>query len=79
MRFYNTLTNNKEEFKLEIWDKWILSRLNSLVIEMAGNYDQYNFDGAAKALYSFFWDNFCDWYVEITKPILYGNDEAGHG
>jgi len=69
------LSHKKEEFTLELWDRWILSKLNSLIESMTREYKSYNFDGSVKNLHSFFWDNFCDWYIEITKPILYGDDE----
>jgi valyl-tRNA synthetase len=70
---YADMDRNQFEFKL--WDKWILSRLYSTIASVSENIENYQFDGAAKNLYSFFWDNFCDWYIEITKPILYGENE----
>ncbi|MFP4498959.1 MAG: valine--tRNA ligase, partial [Vulcanimicrobiota bacterium] len=68
------LDRNPDDFDFKLWDRWILSRLNTITEEITRSYESYNFDMAAKTLYHFFWDNFCDWYVEITKPILYGDN-----
>lgn len=56
-------------------DTWILSALNRLIADLDRYFDEYNFSEAAKALYEFFWSDFCDWYVELSKLRLYGNDE----
>ncbi|MCE1246073.1 MAG: valine--tRNA ligase [Firmicutes bacterium] len=69
------LHHKAEDFTLETWDRWILSRLNTTAAKVAEAYDCYQFDWASRHLYEFFWDNFCDWYIEITKPILNGDDE----
>jgi valyl-tRNA synthetase len=66
---------NPEQFEFKLWDRWVLSRLHSTITSMTDSIENYQFDAAAKSLYSFFWDNFCDWYIEITKPILYGDNE----
>jgi len=58
-------------YSLTIQDRWILSLLNRTVKEVTEDYRNYNFWQAARALYHFFWDNFCDWYLEIVKPALY--------
>ncbi len=57
-------------------DKWILSVLNSLVSRLDECFTTYNFSEACKALYEFFWSDFCDWYVELCKLRLYGDDQA---
>lgn len=69
------LNHTPGDFQLPLWDRWILSKLNRLSKDLTEYYETYRFDWAARSLYEFFWDCFCDWYVEITKPILYGDDE----
>ena len=53
-------------------DRWILSRLNRVSLEMAQALDTYRFNDAAAALYGFVWHEFCDWYLEAIKPALHG-------
>ncbi|HYW29050.1 MAG TPA: valine--tRNA ligase [Gaiellales bacterium] len=57
-------------------DRWILSRLACTTEEVLRLLDGYEFAAAVKALYAFIWNDFCDWYVEATKPRLYGEDAA---
>ena len=61
-------------------DRWILSRLDATAQTVARAFDTYNMDEAASAVYRFFWDEFCDWYIEAAKPRLNGPDanEARH-
>jgi valyl-tRNA synthetase len=54
-------------------DRWILSRLNGVVETVTTSLDEYKFNDAANALYQFVWHEFCDWYLEIIKPALYGH------
>ena len=61
--------------KLEIEDKWILSKLNDVVKEVCENMDAFELGVAAGKIYDFIWDSFCDWYIELTKPRLNGEDE----
>ena len=56
--------------KLELPDKWILTRYNQLVREVTENIDHYELGVAAQKLYDFIWDDFCDWYIELVKPRL---------
>ena len=56
-------------------DRWILTRLNVTLDEVSGFVETYEFDKAAQALYHFIWDDYCDWYLEISKFSLYGEDE----
>ncbi|MEW6334131.1 MAG: valine--tRNA ligase [Thermodesulfobacteriota bacterium] len=56
-------------------DRWIQSRLNRTVVEVVRGLDEYRFNDAAAALYQFIWHEFCDWYLELVKPVLYGNDD----
>ncbi|TCP32228.1 valyl-tRNA synthetase [Scopulibacillus darangshiensis] len=56
-------------------DKWILSRLNDTIEKVTRFFDAYDFGEAGRHLYSFIWDDFCDWYIEMAKLPLYGEDE----
>ncbi len=63
--------------KLALEDKWILSKLNKLVAEVTANLDKFELGIAVSKLYGFFWDDYCDWYIELVKPRLYdGSDES---
>ena len=62
--------------KLELEDKWILSKLNSLAGEVCENLERYELGVAAGKIYDFIWDSFCDWYIELTKPRLQTADAA---
>lgn len=55
-------------------DKWILSRLQSLIADVDLALEGYNFNEASKVLYEFFWSEFCDWYLELSKGRLYGDN-----
>ncbi|WIF94231.1 valine--tRNA ligase [Caminicella sporogenes] len=59
---------------LTLSDKWILSRLNTIINEITTNLDKYELGIAAQKLYDFIWDEYCDWYIELVKPRLYGED-----
>jgi valyl-tRNA synthetase len=61
--------------QLELEDKWILSKLNSVIRDVTANMESYELGVAAQKLYDFIWDNFCDWYIELTKARLNGEDE----
>ncbi|MBR3474864.1 MAG: valine--tRNA ligase [Oscillospiraceae bacterium] len=73
---YLTIDKNELPEKLEIEDKWILSKLNDTVKEVNENMDSFELGVAAGKIYDFIWDSFCDWYIELTKPRLNGEDEA---
>ena len=62
--------------KLELADKWILSKFNQTIVNTRDYLDKYGMGEAAKVLYEFTWGDFCDWYIELVKPRLYGKDEA---
>jgi valyl-tRNA synthetase len=57
--------------ELELADKWILSRLNTLVQQVGQRLAKYDLGEAARELYEFIWDEFCDWYIELAKPRLF--------
>ena len=59
---------------LSVPDRWILSRLNFTLGEVEEFIEDYEFDKASQALYHFIWDDYCDWYLEISKFSLYGDD-----
>ncbi|HEY4554574.1 MAG TPA: valine--tRNA ligase [Bacillaceae bacterium] len=57
-------------------DKWILTRLNDTIETVTKLADKYEFGEVGRALYNFIWDDLCDWYIEMAKLPLYGEDEA---
>jgi len=57
-------------------DKWILTRLNETIEQVTKNTNKYEFGEAGRHLYNFIWDELCDWYIEMAKLPLYGEDEA---
>lgn len=56
-------------------DRWILTRLNETIEKVTSLFDQFEFGEAGRQLYNFMWDDFCDWYIEMSKEILYGENE----
>ena len=70
-----SIDKNELPEKLEIEDKWILSKLNNVIKEVCENMDSYELGVAAGKIYDFIWDSFCDWYIELTKPRLNGSSE----
>ncbi len=61
---------------LEPVDRWIISKLNSLVKEVTDNMESFELGIAVQKIYDFIWDEFCDWYIEMVKPRLYNSDNA---
>jgi len=57
-------------------EHWIVAKLQDLCGELDGHYKSYRFDLAAQALYEFTWNDFCDWFLELSKPALSGEDET---
>src|SRR4030095_8012730 len=55
---------------LALHDRWIISRLNTTARDVRAALDDYQFHGAVQTLYHFFWDDFCDWYIELTKAAV---------
>ena len=70
-----TTENSTLPEHLELADKWILSKLNTLVKEVTENLDSYELGVAAQKIYDFIWDSFCDWYIELSKARLSAGDE----
>ena len=58
-------------------DRWILSKVNTLAKEVTENMDKFELGIAVQKVYDFLWDEFCDWYIEMVKPRLYREDQAG--
>jgi valyl-tRNA synthetase len=59
---------------LRLEDRWIRSRFDEALADVLRQIDRYDFSAAVKTLYSFVWNDFCDWYIELSKESLYGDD-----
>ena len=79
MKFEENIKDEKtgkyKSDKLKIEDKWILNKLDNLVKTVTKNIEDYDLGIALDNIYSFIWNEFCDWYIEIVKPRLYSNNE----
>ena len=64
-----------KDCKLFSADKWIITKLNKTIKEVTINMEKYEMGVALAILYDFVWTDFCDWYIELTKPVLYGEDD----
>jgi len=64
------------ELDLSMADRWILSRLQETTRTIHDAIEHYRFDHAAQAIYEFTWNEYCDWYLELTKPVLMGEDSS---
>ena len=60
-------------------DKWILSEMNNLVKEVTENMEKYELGIAIQKVYDFMWTEFCDWYIELVKPVFHSDDEKAKG
>jgi valyl-tRNA synthetase len=56
-------------------DRWIVSRMNHMVAEVRRHIDEYRLDLASQRLYEFIWNEYCDWYLELSKPVIYKGSE----
>ncbi len=75
LTFTNLEDYNEKSILLEVEslpDKWIKAKFNKAVEEVTESLDEYRFNDAAAAIYRFIWHEFCDWYLELSKPVLYG-------
>ena len=70
-----TFEVNSAQPTFSLADRWIRSRLQTAITETSRSIEQYRFDHAAQTLYDFVWNEYCDWYLELSKPVLW-NDQA---
>ncbi len=70
-----TIEKNELPETLELEDRWILSKLNTLAKDVCENFDKYELGIAAGKIYDFIWDSYCDWYIELIKPRLNGENK----
>ena len=64
-----------KEGSLKLSDEWILNKLNKLILEITNNIENYDLGVALDKIYNFMWNEFCDWYIEMAKVRLYGENE----
>ena len=74
MQLENAKIKPLEEVKLSYADKWILTELNKLISSVDDKFEKYDIGMCASELYDFFWTKFCDWYIELAKISLQGED-----
>ena len=65
---------NHSDYSLSLADRWIISKLQQAQQEVTSAIDNYRFDLATQALYDFIWNEYCDWYLELSKPVLWDED-----
>ena len=68
--------SDQVEISFSLADKWIRSRLGRAIRDTESGFDSYRLDLVAKTLYEFTWNEFCDWYLELSKPILQSDDSS---
>ena len=68
--------DNQGDYELSLADRWIISRLQHTEQQVADALQQYRFDLAAQALYEFIWNEYCDWYLELSKPVLWDDNAS---
>ncbi len=69
----------KDSKNYSIADKWILSRMNDVVKEVTENIEKFELGIATQKVYEFMWNEFCDWYIELVKPVFFSDDEEAKG
>ncbi len=72
----NKTISDIKDCKLNAADKWIITKLNKIIRDVTVNMEKFEMGVALANLYDFVWTDFCDWYIELTKPVLYGEDDA---
>jgi len=73
---YDTGVDESQPIELSIADRWILSKLQTVEAEVEKHIESYRFDLASHALYEFTWNEYCDWYLELSKPVLNSNNST---
>jgi len=73
---FDTGIDESASVNLSLADKWIVSRLQTVESEVAKHFDTYRFDLASNALYEFVWNEYCDWYLELSKSVLNAEDAS---
>ncbi|MDP4144301.1 MAG: valine--tRNA ligase [Bacillota bacterium] len=76
---FDLMEKYKADTDYSLADKWILSRANTLVKEVTDNIEKFELGIASQKVYDFMWTEFCDWYIELVKPVMYGEDEKAKG
>jgi valyl-tRNA synthetase len=66
--------DGSNDYELSLADRWITSRLQDVKVAVAEGIENYRFDHASQALYSFVWNEYCDWYLELSKPVLWDDN-----
>jgi valyl-tRNA synthetase len=72
----STAEGKSGEMEFSLADRWIIGQFEQTVKTVHEAFDTYRFDLASQALYEFTWNQFCDWYLELTKPVLFKGNEA---
>ena len=75
----NLMEKYKHHKDYTLADKWILSRMNTIAKEVTDNIDKFELGIALQKIYDFMWTELCDWYIELVKPVFYGEDEKQKG
>ena len=73
-KVYSKDENTLESSLLKIEDRWIISKLNKLIIQCTENFENYDLGIALDKIYNFVWNEFCDWYIEMVKPRIYSEN-----
>jgi valyl-tRNA synthetase len=71
---YDVALAQSDKLPLTVVERWVVSRLQQITREVIAALESYNFDQAAHVIYQFTWHEFCDWYLELIKPLLYDNN-----
>jgi valyl-tRNA synthetase len=73
-KVYDAQTKSYNKDMLRIEDKWIINKLDKIVVDVTKNIDNYDLGIALDNIYNFIWNEFCDWYIEMVKPRLYSEN-----
>jgi len=72
---FRGIAHEIDPHEMSLANRWILSRFNETVREVTEALEEYRFNEGAQAIYHFIWHEFCDWFLEVIKPVLYGKDD----